>query len=381
MPDMTQRAVFTYDIDRERRDIDVSKDIARLLPDETPFAAILMRAKKENTNTAEYVWFDEEPGGWWAKAEATLVDATDIVVDDASLFAQHDIIKVPRTGEVMYVTASDLDTDTITVVRGYGTTAAAALEADDWIMRMGNAMHEGSNAPDVKVKQPKKFVNFTQIFRTPFDQTGTSAAESLKTNEKERVRLRKNKAIEHRLDIERAALFGEKKEDVANKRRMTGGVLSFIESNVMDISSGGGALSESDFETYCEMLFQYGSKKKLLICSPRVGSVINQFATGKIQTRSGEDTYGIALSEYLSFHGRLYIVTSKTFEKEYAGMALGVDMENIQYRPLNGRDTSLKTNIQAEDYDGWKDEYFTEAGMQVRLEQTHAVLKGVTSAA
>ena len=162
MPDMTQRAVFTYDIDRERRDIDVSKDIARLLPDETPFAAILMRARKENTNTAEFVWFDEEPGGWWAKAEAALVDATDIVVDDASLFAQHDIIKVPRTGEVMFVTASDLDTDTITVVRGYGTTAAAALDADDWIMRMGNAMHEGSNAPDVKVKQPKKFVNYTQ---------------------------------------------------------------------------------------------------------------------------------------------------------------------------------------------------------------------------
>jgi len=70
----------------------------------------------------------------------------------------------------------------------------------------------------------------------------------------------------------------------------------------------------------------------------------------------------------------LYIVPSRTLEKEYQGLAFGVDMDYIEYRPLNGRDTTLRTNIQLPDEDGWRDEYITEVGLAVRLEKVHAVL-------
>lgn len=378
---MAGSPVLTYSIDKERRNIDVAKDIARLVPDTSPFMVVLMRAKKKATRTAEFRWYEEEPGGWWTQinnAEGYLADATELVIDDVDIFEPKDVIKVPRTGEVMYVVSKDEATDTITVLRGYGTTTAAALTDDDWLMRIGNAMEEFSTAPKPKLKQPTKQYNYTQIMRTPFDQSMTSEAESLVTSESERTRLRRDKAFDHRLDLERAMIFGERKEDVAKKTRMTGGLLSFIKTNVMDI---GGALTEAEFENFCEVLFQYGSKRKLLVCAPRVGSIINQFAMGKIETRSGEDTYGIRLKTYRSFHGDLYIVTSQTFEKEYAGMGIGVDMDYIKYRPLAGRDTKLKTNIQANDADGWMDEYMTEAGLEVRLEKAHAVLKGVTGAA
>ena len=367
----TNAPVLTYGVG-ERRDIDVSRDIARLLPNATPFSVILMRAKKLATRTAEFKWWDSEPGGWWTKVNngGGYVDtATDIVVDDATLFRAKDVLKVPRTAEVMYCTAVDEETDTITVVRGYGTTAKAALENDDWIMRMGNAMEEASNAPASKINQPTKNYNYSQIFRTPFDQSETSDAEATVTSESERTRLRRDKAIEHRLDIERALLFGERKEDTANKRRMTGGLLSFVSSNVYDMA---GTTTEAKFEEMCEMLFTFGSDRKLLVCSHKFGSVINGFAKDKIETRSGEETYGIRLKTYKSYHGDLYIVPSRTFEKAYAGLAFGVDMDYVKYRPLKGRDTSLHTNIQANDADCWKDEYFTEAGLQVRLEKVHA---------
>ncbi len=370
--------VLTFDIDRERRDIDVSEDIARLIPDDSPFVVILMRAKKKVTETAEFKWFEEEPGGWWTQinnATGYTAADTNLVVDDASIFAPKDVIKVPRTGEVMFVTASNTTTNTITVVRGYGVTAAAALNDNDWLVRIGNAMEEFSNAPKPKLNQPTKVTNYTQIFRTPFDQSMTSAAESLKTAETERTRLRRLKALEHRLDMERAFLLGEPKEDVQNKRRMTGGLLHFIKTNVYD---AGGTLTEAEFENFCEMLFQYGSSKKLLICAPRVLSVINQFAQGKLKTEVGEETYGVRLVRYMSAHGDLYLVKSRALEKEYAYMAIGVDMDNIAYRPLAGRDTKLRTNIQANDADGWMDEYLTEAGLEVRLEKTHAILKNVT---
>lgn len=370
--------VFTTGIARERRDLDVAKEIARLVPDANPFLTILQRAKKANTRTAEFSWYDYEPGAWWTQTDLLSDEdgshGATLKVKDATIFRPSDIIKVPRTGEVMRVTAisETVNNNTITVERGYGTTSSANLNKVDWLMRLGNAMQEFSSAPEAKIAQPAKGYNYTQIFRRPFDQSMTSEREALKTNETERNRLRKDQALEHKLDIERALIFGERKEDVGNKRRMTGGLLSFLSTNWSDM---GGTLTETKFEEFCERLFAHGSNKKLLVCSYRVGSIINQFAMDKIQTRSGESTYGIRIKTYESFHGDLMIVPSRTLEKEYMGLAFGVDMDYIQYRPLNGRDTTLRTNIQANDADGWRDEYLTEVGLQVRLEKVHAVME------
>lgn len=375
MSEYNKNAILTYSIDSQRRKIDFSKEIAELVPDESPFAVILMKARKLVASTSEYKWYDQEPGAWWTKSTPGATSgATSITVDDSSVFSPKDIIKVSATDEVMFV-VSITDATTIVVTRGYGTTAAAAIPAGGWLMRMGNALEENSNSPESKSKQPSKFNNYTQIFRTPFDQSMTSEAEDLVTVEAERTRLRRQKLIEHRLDIERAMIWGEGKEDVAGKRRMTKGLINHITSNVTNLGS---TLDLPKWEAFCEKALKWGSKTKLFICSPNVGSQINGFAAGKIQTKSGEDTYGIHLKEYVSFHGRVMIATSYTFEKDYAGMGLMLDMDNIYYRPLKGRDTKLRTNIQAPDLDGWRDEYLTEAGLMVRLEKTHALLKGVT---
>jgi hypothetical protein len=371
--------VLTYDIDKDRRDIEVADDILRLVPDANPFLVVLSRARKKAVKSAEYKWFDEEPGSYWTQinnAAGYAAGVTDLVVDDAAIFAAKDVVKCARTGEVMFVTAVSTTTNTVSVLRGYGTTGAAAMLDNDWLVRLGNAMEENSDVPAVKTGQPSKNYNYTQIFRTPFDQSMTSEAEDLKTSETERTRLRRNKSMEHRMDLERALLFGERKEDVTNKRRMTGGLFSFITSNNYD---SGGALTEAKFEEYCEMLFTYGSKTKLFLCSPKVGSDINQFAAGKIQTRSGESTYGLRLREYQSFHGTLYLATTRVFEKDYAKMGLGIDMDYVWYRPLRGRDTKLRTNIQAPGLDGWQDEYLTEAGLEVRLEKVHGILSNATA--
>ena len=72
------------------------------------------------------------------------------------------------------------------------------------------------------------------------------------------------------------------------------------------------------------------------------------------------------------------LVKHRLLENIYDGYALGLDLKNLWYRPLQGRDTVLKTNIQANDEDGEKDEYITEAGLQLNLEKTHAVMYGCT---
>ena len=54
-------------------------------------------------------------------------------------------------------------------------------------------------------------------------------------------------------------------------------------------------------------------------------------------------------------------------------------MSNVAYRPLAGngisRDTFVETNIQDNSTDGRKDQIITEAGLEISLPETHAVLK------
>jgi hypothetical protein len=384
--------VTTYNIDYDRRDIDISSEISYLLPEATPFLTILMRASKVKTGSVEFVWYDKDAPSWWTKIDSSYIDsATTIEVTDASFLNPKDIIKNTVTGEVMFVSAVDtsVSPNELTVIREYGydsvastgTQAAASNGEDDNIMKLGNAMEENSLSPDGHATQPSKNFNYVQTFRTPFDSSADNQAEGKEVGPDTRARLRKEQLIEHRIDIERQLMFGERNEviDADNKiRRMTGGVTQFINSNSYDIATeNDGILTEQEWENFCEMGLNWGSKRKLFLTSPRVGSIINQFASGRIETTSGDDMYGMRLARYISFHGDVVIATTKLFENEYQSTGLMLDIGNISFRPFDGKDSTLKANIQENDRDGWKDEYMTKAGLQVELDKTHAILTGI----
>ena len=59
----------------------------------------------------------------------------------------------------------------------------------------------------------------------------------------------------------------------------------------------------------------------------------------------------------------------------YDGLGIVLDMDQVSYRPLTGRDTKLLTNIQEADEDGERDMYLTEAGVQVKLPKMHGIVK------
>lgn len=369
---MARGTVTTRAISNERRDFDVSKKIARLHPEATPFTVLLMEAAKQSVDSSYFYWWDSKLANWWGKVTADVSNsATEIPVDDAKFFIPKDIVKVPSTGEVMSVVSIDTTTgaNKITVIRGYGTTEASAIETGDSIMRVASAMEEFSNAPESRTAQPTKGENYTQIFRTTFDQSMTSSNESLKTEERERVRLRKDKSIEHKIDIERACLFGEPKQDPNIARQTMGGLQHFLKDRFFSAEN---EMNEKVFNAYCQRLFKDGSNKKILVCSNELGGVINEFAADRIKTTSGEEMFGMKINYVKTFWGDLYLSPSKVLERDYAGLAFGVDIENIKYRPF--RDTKLKANIQANDADGWMDEYLTEASLKVRLLDTHLML-------
>ncbi len=366
--------VLTYDIG-ERRDIDVSKEITIPDPDETPFSVIMMRARKQPVDTMEFHWYEQDYLGRWTRIDnAAGYGAADAVlkVADASIFTPKDLVDVAGQGEIMRVTAVDTTANTISVIRAYAGVAVN-LPNNTELMRLSIAMEENSLAPESNLRQPVKRYNLCQTIRTTFDESMSSADEPKKAGPRERTRLRRLKAVEHRRDIEHVLIFGQRKEDVPNKVRTTGGILYFVQTNIKDLA--GQPLTETEWDDFCRMLFAHGSSKKVVVASGTVMQAVDGFAKGKLQTVVGKETYGVHLSEYISTYGRVYLAYSKVLTNAYSGMAIGLDMSHIYYRPKRG--TTLRANIQENDRDGWKDEYLTEFGLKVEQETCHAVLKGV----
>ena len=370
----------TQHIDTDRVDLDISETILDVMPDETPFFVIGSRAGSEPTQTKEFSWFDDDLESWYTKIlVACDGTATTLSVADASIMRPKDVILNTRTGEIMFVKEIKNENQ-IEVKREatreqmggqiIGGTAAAPILDDD-IMIMGNALEEMAMPADPTGTQPGKYWNYIQSFSDTCSGSDDSEEEKKKVGGSERKRQRRKTAKRHKLRIERALVFNERRYDTFEKRMYTGGLMYFLKDNHYDIE---GAFTEAEFEKFCECAFAYGNKTKLLLCSSAVASGINQFAAGKIQTVSGEKSYGLQLKEYQSFHGKLIIATTKMFDRDYNGLGVALDMENIKIRRFGGNNCTLRANIQENGLHGWKDEFYSQVGLMVRLTKTHAKL-------
>lgn len=372
----------TQNIAQAKIKIDMSNNIALLQPSATPLITFLKRAKGNTlaANNPKFSWLEDDLGARWDAVNngaGYLSTDTSVVVDNGDYFSAGDIVKVPSTGEVMLVTA--IATNTLTVTRGYGVTAAAALVDNDPLVIIGNANEEGSGTRTIKSTSEIEVFNYTQIFKTPFGVTNTQNATGMYGGN-DLAYQQKKKGIEHTVDIARAFYFGERKLDTSGSKpkRATGGLFSFLTENNYD---AGGQLTQTEFDNnIAEVIFKYGAAEKLLLASPRLASVINGWAMGKYQVMQGDKTFGLPVIPYITPHGKFNIVIDPLLEGAvYGGYGVVLDVENIKYRPLKGRDTKLETNIQANDEDQREDQYITEAGLEVRSPKTHAVITGVTS--
>jgi hypothetical protein len=342
---------------------------------------------KAATGNPEFKWFEDFYGGRYARAAAAYIagassiDVTGAGTSSAYIFTVGDVIKNARTGENMLVTAIT-DADTIAVTRAFGTTSAAAGLAGDGLFIVGNTNEENGGARNVNSTQSTPQTNYTQIFKTTIALSNTEKEANLYGG-KDLPYQRAKKGTEHALDIERAFWFGEKKYDTTgaqgHPRRVTGGVLEFIQAGNSYVQNQGGALTAPDLNTFLREGFTYGNSEKMMFAGGYVLQAINEIARGQILMKPVESTYGMKISQWVTAFGTVNIVHNPLFVEEYAGYAFLMDMECFRYRYMNNRDTQLQTNIQAPDADGEVDQYITECGLERKQAPRHALLKGVIS--
>ena len=361
-----------------------------LEPEVAPLFVLASKLNKEAAPNPKIEWPEDELIPAWTTLSASISNsATSITVTDAYP-NKYDLIKIPSTGEVMLVTA--VSGTTLTVIRAYGTTSAASADSGASVMILGPAFAEGSTNTDLVTKGLAQTIqyNYLQEFRKAVEVTETMAKTEIYGGPLRDYERRK-KGVELMAAIERVFMFGERLEDTGSKdsslvhaRRTSGGLNFFISTNRMDAQ---GALSEAEVETFLQKVFRYGSSTRYLFASALIMSVISSFARNKLQMFPKDTTYGIAITQWLSPHGEVYLIKENQLEHpiggaetaHYAGYAFAVDLKEVIYRYLNGYDVQLRPDIHHPGDHVLKDEYYAIVGLEVHNEKKHGVLYGVTS--
>ena len=253
--------VKVYNSDLIGKKVSVVDEILLLNQHQTPLLNMLGFA--EAVTQTSHNWYEDEMVADETKVNgAKLVSDTSIVVVDGSIFRANDVIKIGD--ELLKVTA--VATNTLTVVRGYASTSAAAIADQAKVEFQFSEGVEGADARAARYKARAQKSNKTQIFDDTIQLSGTAQAvtqygiSDLYEYEKQK------KQLELALQLEKALINGVAYES-GNVRQMNG-VRSFIQSNVTDAVAtavSGTLLNDSLQAIYEKGGFASGGNYKILV--------------------------------------------------------------------------------------------------------------------
>jgi len=426
-----------------RRLFNFGDRVAELAPEESPFFVYLSKVAKSPTDDSVFRYLENrnkinftdrslklaaDVNGGSAVTESS---SYSFVVDTAGGAAVEYLLKgmvfavktldsaagysqvlVRVEGAVTHGSASSSFTGKIVNISANIGTGYNILSDDDDAQIIGTSFEEGSASPDVFSSELEDGFGYTQIFKTAAEMTNTAYATKYRGYADEWSRIWADKLREHKIDIERAMLFGQKAR--TGGIQYTEGIVGHILKNVSPQTTDATDFAYTSGSSYyrsvtqagltydrllsdLEVIFdpaRGGSSDKLVMCSLPVISFFNKLGDGNFlyeslqagttnhtpfqQHMSSRDgAFGHSIMVIDTIHGRLNLVKEPLFRGISSGFMLMADMSQVAYRPLVGnginRDTQVMTNVQSADEDLRKDMILTEAGLEVTLSESHAL--------
>jgi hypothetical protein len=359
--------VKIYNSDLIGKKVSVVDELLLLNQHQTPMLNLIGFA--EAVTQTNHNWYEDEMVADETKVNgAKLVSDTSIVVVDGSIFRANDVIKIGD--ELLKVTA--VSTNTLTVVRGYASTTAAAVADQAKVEFQFSEGVEGADARAARYKARSQKSNKTQIFDDTIQLSGTAQAvtqygiSDLYEYEKQK------KQLELALQLEKALINGVAYEN-GNVRQMNG-VRSFIQSNVTDAASAavsGNLLNDSLQAIYEKGGFASGGNYKILV-GAKQKRAISAFDNNKLFITQAENTRGQVVDHFVSDFGQFEISLNNNLA---ANELLIVDTNRMAIRPLVGREFFHK-------YMGDQGDYVTgtlvgEYTLEFKQEKAHARIKNL----
>ena len=408
-----------------RRLYDFSDRIAELSPEESPFFVYLSKVGKVPTTDSQFRFLEDRTK--IAMTDRSFVISTNL----AAVSAGATVTATLSAAQPWLIKGMVVSVESTTGNSGAPNHANARIEAVNsttsidikWLTNpgddanpianakatvIGTSFEQGSGAPDVWSQELDHDYGHTQIFKTACEMTNTARATVYRGYASEWDRIWNLKLREHKIDIERAMLFGQRAssggiqytEGLAGHIMANGQSQTIEDSEQLEYTEGqaylktvaAGSLSYDVLLRDLEVVFdpaRGGNTSKLALCSLPVISLFNKLGDGvgfigdsmggsnRYNFDASQGSFGHKVMKIDTVHGDLSLVKEPLFRGMSGEFMLLADLDHVSYRPLVGngvnRDTSITTNVQQADEDLRKDMILTEAGLEVSLPETHAL--------
>ncbi len=363
---------------------DVSDLIGIISPYETPLLDALGDPLREATST-HHEWLEDAllPNKD-AINDSTYTDPstdTDFVVDNGDRFRVGDQIQVESSEELMLVTG--INSNTLTVVRGYAGTTAEDLADNQVINILGNAALEGADKPNARFTNRSRCGNYTQIFTATVEVSGTDMAASQLGLADEMDYQKQERLRELIRDLENTVVNGGEPtstpEGSGSVRRSMKGIIQHLSTNVFHTGDSGfptGTGLDEDKINYVlrQIWTNSNGNVDLIVVGGFQKRKINAFSAGSRTYAANDTTFTDMISIYESDFGVCRIITTRWMPQD---AALLLDASRINVLPLAGRSFHFKPLASGGDYECG--ELIGEYTVEVKNEAAHGLIRDLST--
>ncbi|TXH08468.1 MAG: hypothetical protein E6R04_10600 [Spirochaetes bacterium] len=381
--------------------------ITRLFPNgQAPLYGISSMLKEETAYQPEHGYFSKTmifPSVQLNGAVASGA-ATNFVVDSTANIVPGMVLQSEGTPENVLVTAV-VDATNLTVVRGFGTVAGAAIADNVVLYLVGNAYEEASTRPQSLLIVPTRVINYTQIFRNTWLASGTAIATQVIAGGSVDAENRQDCAMFHAGDIEKALIWGQLKSSTKTNSygtmpiRTMNGLINYVTVDASgNVTTLGSTTNWTQLEAALDPVFAQntdpkGAPERVMFVGGIARRVIHNVCrlNSQYQITDQQTSWGLQFDSFRTPRGRFNLVEHPLLNAfgssaSWSKMAIVVDLPTFGMAYMTGRKTqSREFNMSGQPVDAGVDAVggtlTTECTCLVKNSAANAVLYNFTAAA
>jgi hypothetical protein len=266
------------------------------------------------------------------------------------------VLQSDTTRENLLVTAVP-DGVTITVQRGLGTVAAGAIANSVRLYMIGNAYEEASVRPQSLVIVPDRIINYTQIFRNTWLNSGTAIATGVIAGGSPDTETKNDCAMFHATQIETALLFSQTFTGTRNgfPFRTMNGLINYIQQQAAgNVTTLAATTNYTQLEAALDPVFQQTTDPKnpnerLLFTGGIARRVIHSIArlNSTYMVNDQYTEWGLQFDTIKIPRGRFQLVEHPLLNAfgsaaSWSRMALAIDLNSFGTAYMRGRKTQAR---------------------------------------
>jgi len=354
------------------------------------FIVFFNRLPTKTTKAETFYWDTDQylPSSDTLSAAVASTTQTTIPVTNPTYFNTNQAWQNTRTLEVVGISNVNVGTSNLTVKRGLGTTAAAAMSSGDTLVRLGTYVGENSTRQTFQSTVPTEVYNYCQQMRMDLSLSERQIKRAMENDDE--LPYQQFKILqEFRMDMDRTFLFMERARGTdtsGDDYTTTNGLKSIISSNSFPVN---GTLYKSDLDEFMvEQGMRYGSRNKILFASTDVilafTNMVDQNLTFQVNVapQTGK-AFGTEVLKYVAPNGHsMMIVEDRNISNYYPGEAYLADMTEMTRMTFtnNGHTGELHIIKNTEDNDdpGVVHTLMGDMGLSFGNEINYAKITGVS---